>query len=163
MGWREGMVVRILNGKTNITLWKWTGYRMGFQGKKLQDLDQLMISQGLINTTVHQYLYSTCWKINKFTAGESQHVWCNAQGDVLRTWESLSVLFPSSGNCLLFEWNPQCGQYLITCLKLNLKMESIHKSQSMLQVFLVVFFFFPLDSVLQYFLVIFPLIRTVCY
>lgn len=79
-------------------------------------------------------------------AGERQHVWCNAQGDVLCTWESLSVLFPSSGNCLLFEWNPQCGQYLITCLKLNLKMESIHKSQSMLQVFWLCGFF-PLQTV----------------
>lgn len=89
-------------------------------------------------------------------AGESQWVWGKAQGAVSYIWKSLIVLFPSSGNCLLLDGIPNATKYLITCLKLNLEVESIHKSQSTWQVFFS-------NRVLQYFLVVFPFIHPVRY
>lgn len=85
-------------------------------------------------------------------AGESQGVWGKAQGAVRYIWKSLAVLFPFSGNCLLLDGIPNATKYLITCLKLNLEVESIHKSQSTSQVFFFqtefcnIFLFFHLST-----------------
>lgn len=61
-------------------------------------------------------------------AGESQGVWSEARGAVCYIWKSLTVLFPFSGNYLLLDGIPNATKYLITCLKLNLEVESIHKN-----------------------------------
>lgn len=84
-------------------------------------------------------------KINLFITGLSKEwcsaglgrdrVWGTALGAVPCVWQSLPVLFCSSGNCLLLDGIPNATKYLITCLNLNLEMESIHESQSILQVF----------------------------
>lgn len=63
-------------------------------------------------------------------SGESQWVWGKAQGVVHYIWKSLTVLFPSSGNCLLLDGIPNATKYLITCLKHKLEMESICEIQS---------------------------------